>query len=164
MENSMRTLNIAERMQTISREVGMVNRNLHGCFPEDSIAALRLSDFAASLEILSVRMRGINRAMDDCAARYESAEEQASNDLAGLRAGSSKSTGKSSGAAGEMSRFGEIRKSVSPAVPDVEVGRVSTVITAASFTQAEIKASVRKREHRKEVYIWKTLKKPWKKL
>ena len=75
-DTSMKTMKIADRMQDISREVGLVNRNLHGCFPEESIAALRLSDFSASLDVLSGKMHGFHRAMDDCAASYVNAEEQ----------------------------------------------------------------------------------------
>ena len=80
-DTSMKTMKIADRMQDISREVGLVNRNLHGCFPEESIAALRLSDFSASLDVLSGKMHGFHRAMDDCAASYVNAEEQAKSGI-----------------------------------------------------------------------------------
>ena len=158
-DTSMKTRNIADRMQDISREVGLVNRNLHGCFPEESIAALRLSDFSASLDVLSGKMHGFHRAMDDCAASYVNAEEQASNDFAGLRAGSAKNAGKAAGAAGAVSGaegiFGSAvaSNSVSPAYVSAAVGSAGTVLTASSYTKAEIGSSVSKKGRNKEAYI-----------
>ena len=158
-DTSMKTMKIADRMQDISREVGLVNRNLHGCFPEESIAALRLSDFSASLDVLSGKMHGFHRAMDDCAASYVNAEEQASNDFAGLSAGSAKNAGKAAGAAGAVSGaegiFGSAvaSNSVSPAYVSAAVGSAGTVLTASSYTKAEIGSSVSKKGRNKEAYI-----------
>lgn len=148
-ENSVKTLHIAERMQDISLEISMVNRNLHGCFPEESISALRLSDFSASLETLAGRLRGIYRAMDDCAASYVNAEEQASDDLIRSSAGASNNRGRSSGNpwADLLSPVEENR------YINLYVGGAGTVITASSFTQADIRASVLGNGHKKEVYI-----------
>ena len=152
-DNSMKTMNIAVRIQDISREISLVNRNLHGCFPEESIAALRLSDFSASLEILSGRMRGFHRAMDDCAAVYEHSEEQAANDLLRLSAGSSKNSGQSSGAGKALFGSEGVLDSSASGYASAAVGSADTVLTAASYTQAEINATVRKNGSKREVYI-----------
>ena len=152
-ENSMKTLNIAERMEDICREVGLVNRNLHGCFPEESIAALRLSDFASSLEILSGRMRRFHRSMDECAASYMSAEEQASDAVICLSAGAVKTAGQSSGITGAVPGALGSLDSKNAGYGAAAVGGIGTVLTASSYSQSDIKPSVQKNGRRKEAYI-----------
>lgn len=172
-DNSVKVLNIAQRILEISQEVSSVNRNLYGCFPEDSILALRLHDYSTALESLSGRMRRVHLAMDQCAAAYANAEEQASADLVSVSvrtaqaAGpvygavgaceSSQSEGRvrgpggaPSGTHGSAQSAGRSRESGRAAAP---AGSADTARTPSSYTQAEIGSTVLKKRSKKEVYI-----------
>lgn len=151
-ENSMKTLDAAKQILDISREIRMVNHTLRGSFPEESIAALRLNHFSDSLEILADRMNGMHRVMDDCAAYYMNAEEQALNDLGAVNAGSKKSSGRSAAYAGKIFDLPIFNGKIEIIVPSHLVGGVG-FLSGSVFSKLEIESTVLRTNKVKKAFV-----------